>query len=263
MKNNSSLLARIAVLSGLALGAFALSALATVGWNEAPADPPSNNTSAPINVGGLLQTKTGTLVVNGLAVNYLTVASGTPAVGKVLVSDANGNAKWASGGRGWVDIGTLVGNTGDFIPACEYRYYLDTTYWGPMSSSDGSGVPDSSFTPLNNSFKYNYAYFAGDNPVAYSHYVSASAITTNAWDGVIGFIPRTNKNRVFRGGISPGLSANQVMHDFDVSSTAWGTVTTRLNNLAYFGESWLKESPDRGQAVMSNLIVTKIEKRCD
>lgn len=61
MKNNSPILVRIAILSGFALGAFALSALAD--WTNAPPNPPSGNTEAPINVGSILQTKIGSFNV--------------------------------------------------------------------------------------------------------------------------------------------------------------------------------------------------------
>ena len=52
MKNLSIQLKKIAVLSGLLLGAFALSALATGIWTDPTLSPPSGNTEAPINVGG-------------------------------------------------------------------------------------------------------------------------------------------------------------------------------------------------------------------
>ncbi|MEK9178079.1 MAG: hypothetical protein AAB777_03115 [Patescibacteria group bacterium] len=80
MKNNSSTLARIAVLSGLALGAFALSALAD--WNNAPPNPPGSNAEAPINVGSVSQTKTGSLII-GIP------SSGTPSPAKLTTISAD------------------------------------------------------------------------------------------------------------------------------------------------------------------------------
>ena len=59
--NKISLINRIAAITGLAIGGFALSVLAATTWT-APAGPaPSNNVDAPINVGASTQKKTGAL----------------------------------------------------------------------------------------------------------------------------------------------------------------------------------------------------------
>ncbi len=54
-------------------------------------------------------TFTGTVITPALR-----VSGGTPAVGKVLTSDATGNATWATGGTGSTDDGTfaVAGSTG-------------------------------------------------------------------------------------------------------------------------------------------------------
>jgi len=68
MSNITSKTKRVAVVTGLFLGAFALAALAD--WT-APTQAPPNCTSgnpgcdAPINVGGTTQTKTGSLTIGG------------------------------------------------------------------------------------------------------------------------------------------------------------------------------------------------------
>ncbi|HTK33519.1 MAG TPA: hypothetical protein VL335_03170 [Candidatus Paceibacterota bacterium] len=93
----TSVLAASSLLIGGFMGASALVALA--GWTNAPANPPSSNTEAPINVGSILQSKTGWLGVNGLITNNLYVASGTVSTGgSVLTNDGAGNAKWAAPG---------------------------------------------------------------------------------------------------------------------------------------------------------------------
>lgn len=108
-KNLQTLIKRASAIVGLALGAFALSAVAQV-WNPAPANPPSGNVPAPLNASLNSQSKLGQLLINTDTVNpYVTgltvfgksvfeggvqIKGGTPGTGKVLVSDASGNATW-------------------------------------------------------------------------------------------------------------------------------------------------------------------------
>jgi hypothetical protein len=106
MKNFPQLASRIAILSGLALGAFAFSAVAG-SWTAAPPNPPNNNADAPINVGGLSQAKTGLLGLVNLVVTNLNVASGTPGIGQVLTSDSSGNASWQAPQGGSVSGGEV------------------------------------------------------------------------------------------------------------------------------------------------------------
>ncbi len=91
-----STLARIATLSGLILGAFAVSAVAAT-WTPPPSAPPTGNPDAPVNVGSATQTKLGWLGVRGLIATDFTLATGTPAAGKVLTAiDSLGNATWVT-----------------------------------------------------------------------------------------------------------------------------------------------------------------------
>lgn len=109
---------KVAVFTGLLLGAFAISALAD--WSAPLSAPPTCTSGqpgcdAPLNVGGSAQAKSGalglnetvsqiltgsTLDVNGTAsankllAKYLQITGGTLAAGNVLTSDANGNATW-------------------------------------------------------------------------------------------------------------------------------------------------------------------------
>lgn len=123
--HKTKIINRIVSVIGLALGAFALSALAG-SWTAPTQAPPSGNADAPLNVGALAQHKEGTLAigktsdaltglkldVNGLigstglfttgdlyvngvsSTTQLKVTGGSPAIGKVLTSDASGNATW-------------------------------------------------------------------------------------------------------------------------------------------------------------------------
>jgi hypothetical protein len=83
-------------------------------WTGASQAAPNGNTPPPLNVGSAVQTKLGSLIINaaapiqnaiGLTVfgtstfnGAITVADGTQGTGKILTSDANGNAHWAMGG---------------------------------------------------------------------------------------------------------------------------------------------------------------------
>lgn len=91
---------KIAIVTGLFLGAFAVSALADF---PAPANPPSNNIPAPINVGiagqNSSQTKYDSLSILGnLAVKgfeFLPGAAGTVTKGSFLVAkNSDGAAEW-------------------------------------------------------------------------------------------------------------------------------------------------------------------------
>ena len=84
MKHNTSIVARIATLSGLFVGAVVLSAFAATTWTAPTATPPGNNVDQPINVGSSPQIKLGSLdiVASGLA-NGLLVENGNVGVGTI------------------------------------------------------------------------------------------------------------------------------------------------------------------------------------
>ena len=65
-------------------------------WTQAPANPPSNNVAAPINVGNAEQTKAGILGVGGLGVNGNSVFSGSYIDYSFVRTGGNGNepSKW-------------------------------------------------------------------------------------------------------------------------------------------------------------------------
>ncbi len=85
-------LTRIATFTGIALGAFALSAFAGP-WVAPTSAPTNGNVDAPINAGSLLQFKNGLLGVIGLATQSLQVTAGA-GTDKLLTSDTTGNATW-------------------------------------------------------------------------------------------------------------------------------------------------------------------------
>lgn len=87
-----------ALALGFLAGASALSVLADTGgtWTAPSAAAPAGNVAAPVNVSSATQQKNGWLGLIGLVTANLTIASGTPAAGNVLISDASGNASWQS-----------------------------------------------------------------------------------------------------------------------------------------------------------------------
>jgi hypothetical protein len=119
----TNLINRVASVTGLILGAFALSALAAGVWTAPPSGtvPPNNNTEAPLNVGSDHQNKVGSLTVNtntvspdpygldvfgisrffgnveigtGASPKTIKIVDGNEDDGKVLTSDENGVASW-------------------------------------------------------------------------------------------------------------------------------------------------------------------------
>ncbi len=92
----TSLITRIAAITGLMLGAFALAVTAGT-WTAPTCSPPDCNVDAPINVGVSAQTKLGAL---GLAPGNLIIWDGSTNVpaGSVLVADGTGHggAIWGS-----------------------------------------------------------------------------------------------------------------------------------------------------------------------
>jgi hypothetical protein len=65
--------------AGIALG-LSMS-LVAFAWTSPPASPPSNNVSAPLNVGTSAQTKNGDLVVNGFSATVLCLPGSSPTGG--------------------------------------------------------------------------------------------------------------------------------------------------------------------------------------
>jgi hypothetical protein len=70
-------------------------------WVSPRLDPPGDNVAAPINISAISQSKKGNLGLGGLAVfgsaiftGQVKIADGTHGPGKILTSDASGNATW-------------------------------------------------------------------------------------------------------------------------------------------------------------------------
>lgn len=87
-------------LISLALFLF-ISATAAYAWTAPTGAPYDSNSAGPLNISGASQIKSGTVGVGGLLVNGNTslqdkiqITGGDPGANKVLVSDAEGNARW-------------------------------------------------------------------------------------------------------------------------------------------------------------------------
>lgn len=127
--DTKSILSATALLVGGFIGASALVVFANSSdgtWTSAPVGVPNNNVAAPINVGVGAQTKAGDLGVNAFVASLqsffaqkvtigttispatIQIVDGNQANGKVLQSDANGNAKWVATST----LGISGGSTG-------------------------------------------------------------------------------------------------------------------------------------------------------
>jgi len=118
----TSIINKIATIVGLSLGAFGLSVFAQT-WTPAPPNPPSGNVAAPVNIGSVLQTRIGDLVINGglsvggigiLSNNFVFKPSAAPVtVGSVLTAkDTGGTVEWqAPGSASTAATCRLIGET--------------------------------------------------------------------------------------------------------------------------------------------------------
>ena len=150
--NKTSVISRIAAITGLALGGFALSVFATSTWTAPAGSAQGNNVDAPINVGATSQKKVGALgigngtmpggttifdVFGSAVINALSTASinvtGTP--GSLTVSGAtilSGPVKITSGASS---------NVGKYLQMADASGNIT---WGTPSGSGGSTPPPSS-----------------------------------------------------------------------------------------------------------------------
>jgi hypothetical protein len=162
-------------------------------WNGASATAPNGNVAAPLNVGTTVQTKLGSLILNaaspiqnavGLVVfgtttfnGHVTIADGTQGSNKILTSDGNGNAQWASNtgsiGGGCYKIATASTGSGLIFAA-----------WGNATGGTGVCTCASGYTPRISAADDN-SYGAGNDV---SQVALATQLASSASNGITGLM---------------------------------------------------------------------------
>jgi hypothetical protein len=140
---------RAAIFAAVALGAA--SAMA---WTAAPASPPSNNVSAPLNTSATAQTKTGTLNISGGSGNLVVIPSSNPDwVGNFqsaslygLYTDNNkgiygqlANDVYSLYGNGNVYINSAQAGWAGYFHGANGVYGTNGTSWGALGYSSYGG----------------------------------------------------------------------------------------------------------------------------
>jgi hypothetical protein len=89
----TNLINRVAIVTGIALSAFVLTAVAADNWITNTSVPPLNNTDAPLNVGLAAQAKTGLLGLKNFLFNP-TGVSNIPLDSVLSATNADGTVGW-------------------------------------------------------------------------------------------------------------------------------------------------------------------------
>ena len=102
IKNSKEISAKITSLAfGVLVLSFLVGFYAVATWTEPSSPPPESNTSAPINVGSDLQTKTGALIINSGGADTGLQLLGKVSIGTIGIPtealEVNGNIKLANG----------------------------------------------------------------------------------------------------------------------------------------------------------------------
>jgi hypothetical protein len=205
MKKDSSIIARVATIVGLALGAFALSALAGT-WTAPSVAPPGGNVDAPINVGGGIfgapgyfsQTKAGDLTITGLLTlaNLVFHPTGvTINTGDVLTANSPaGDVKWATPAQGTAVLYGRV-NYKNYNPATApppYGTSADPTTVDPWPYSTyygGPGNPGPMYCTSLNAYQYCSERNSQFSNMTCGNTAAATMITSNSgssWTPVYG-----------------------------------------------------------------------------
>ncbi len=127
----------------LALSAGILfSGITALAWTTPPASPPNSNVSAPLNVGSVVQTKTGPLLItNNLQLgaaggSYLNfgATAGNAGYG---VADFSGILKFKNSGGVWNDLSTIINNYLTLGPVTSVKFADGTTQ---STAASGGGI---------------------------------------------------------------------------------------------------------------------------
>ena len=198
--------AKIIVLAlALALGISYVSAAGT--WTPPTATPPGGMVDVPINVGSNAQIKAGDLGVGAFLANLnsqflgnvtigtttspaqLRLVNGTQGAGKVLTSDANGNATWAAG-------------TASTAGPSVYAMTLNTT-----KSSNSTSWVDTGLAITTTPTAANSKFLINVN-------VSHSGGTVGGLNCEVGLFKRTGSDATIAAPFSTGSAGNAVQAGF-------------------------------------------------
>jgi hypothetical protein len=139
---------------GAILGITALGAATVLAWTAAPANPPANNVSAPINIGATTQTKTGSLIVGSGGTSVAIGSGGVAANSFCLGTDCI--SSWGQAAQVKTQSGTIsCSNTtctsnvtfpsGFFTTAPAVLASPMTFYTSHICDSGGSGGTNTSW----------------------------------------------------------------------------------------------------------------------
>ena len=118
------------------------SGITALAWTTPPASPPNSNVSAPLNVGSIVQTKTGPLLItNNLQLgaaggSYLNfgATAGNAGYG---VADFSGILKFKNSGGVWNDLSTIINNYLTLGPVTSVKFADGTTQ---STAASGGGI---------------------------------------------------------------------------------------------------------------------------
>lgn len=93
-------LSRTVIISSITI--FALYSVSA--WTGPGSTAPGGNVSGPLTTSATSQIKLGGLNIGGLVTSAFSLSGNGAGAGKVMTSDASGNASWQSSGRAWVTM---------------------------------------------------------------------------------------------------------------------------------------------------------------
>jgi hypothetical protein len=140
-------------LRAVIFGAVAFGAVSAMAWTAAPASPPSNNVSAPINTSATAQTKAGTITINGAGNLQVLPTSNASWAGNIQSASLYGvyadNSKGIYGelandiyslyGNGNVYINSAQAGWAGYFSGANGVYGTNGTSWGALGYSSYGG----------------------------------------------------------------------------------------------------------------------------
>ncbi len=241
--------------------------------------PPNNNISYPVNVGPDFQTKSGLMIVNGFRVlgpvifdSTIKIPTGAGA-GKVLTSDANGNATWQNLGAGsgtvWGSIGDTNGDLytqqADLNSALSLKANLDgPTFLGslqaptPNSTDNSDKLATTAFvtTAVNGASSGNNGWVDAGTVVSLFNVLDNVVLgsNTNIYRGSTLFIHNTGSGNMFAGLNAGNLSLtgnnNTAVGYVSMTSLSSGSNNTALGSYSSWKTNTASNNTGVGYAAL-------------